>query len=345
MGTKATIPGTAGARSVGVDLVRVVAVVAIVLGHVWSEGTLRTVVHLWHVPVFFLLSGYLWRSGRGLGDEVLRRTRTLLVPYVAWLVILLAAVVGMALARGDGVPLGAVRSALMGGAYATRPFSAFWFVTALFVAAVLYRVLDRGPWWARWAGVLVGLVLGYVAADVLVQVPLSVGLALPCLVFVAAGHELARWRPRLPERATVPVGLALVGVGAVAVATGLADLVDLKRADLGTPVVSVVVAVLISSGLLLLAEAAARHVPQAAGRAVVALAATALLVVLTHAFVLWLLGTPSSGRVRDAVLALVLPWVLGLVVLRFPPAARVLLGGAAAPARPAPRPQDRSPAA
>ncbi|ADG75329.1 acyltransferase 3 [Cellulomonas flavigena DSM 20109] len=333
MSTSATIPGTA-TRSVGIDLVRVVAVVAIVLGHVWSEGPFRTVVHLWHVPVFFLLSGYLWRSGRPLGDEVRRRARTLLVPYVAWLVIILAVVVVIALARGEGLPLGAARSALLGGAYATRPFSAFWFVTALFVAVVLYRVLDRGPWWVRWVGALIGLTLGYVAGDVLTRVPLSIGLALPCLVFVAAGHELARWRPRLPERATVPVGLGLVAVGAVAVATGLAGLVDLKRADLGTPVVSVVVAVLVSTGLVLLAEAAARHVPEAAGRTVVALAATALLVVLTHAVVLWLLGTPPQGRALDAALALVLPWALGLALLRVPAAAPVLLGGAAArPAR------------
>lgn len=330
MGTKATIPGTAAARSVGVDLVRVVAVVAIVLGHVWGEGTLRTVVHPWHVPVFFLLSGYLWRSGRSLGEEVRRRSRTLLVPYVAWLVILLVVVVAVTLVRGDGLPLGAVRDALLGGAYAGRPFSAFWFVTALFVAAVLYRVLDRGAWWVRWAGALVGLALAYVASDALTAVPLSIGLALPCLVFVAAGHDLARWRRRLPERATVPVGLVLVALGAVAVATGLSAPVDLKQADLGTPVVSVVVAVLVSVGLVLLAEAAARHVPAPAGAAVVALAAAALLVVLTHALVLWLLSTPPEGRALDAVLALVLPWALGLALLRVPAAARVLLGGAAA---------------
>lgn len=330
MHTKVAIPGTSTSRSVGIDLVRVVAVVAIVLGHVWGEGVVREVVHPWHVPVFFLLSGYLWRSGRSLTDEVRRRTPTLLVPYVAWLVILLLVVVAVALARGDGLPLGAVRDALLGGAYAGRPFSAFWFVTALFVGVVLYRLLDQGAWYVRWVGALAGLVLGYLVPDVLVAVPLSVGLALPCLVFIAAGHELARWRPRLGDRAAGLVGAALVVLGAVAVATGLSAPVDLKQADLGTPVVSVLVAVMIGAGLVLLAEVGTRDLPAGAGRAVVALAAAALLVVLTHALVLWLLGTPPQGRVLDAVLALVLPWALGLALLRVPAAARVLLGGAAA---------------
>ncbi|WP_081978887.1 acyltransferase family protein [Cellulomonas carbonis] len=337
------MPATVGAagssrtrpRSVGVDLVRVLAIVAVVVGHVWDEPTVRSVVHPWHVPVFFVLSGYLWRGGRGVREELARRVPTLLVPYVAWLVVILAVVLGVTAARGGPVALGSVRDALLGGAYAGRPFSAFWFVTALLVTVVAYRVLDGAPRAVVWLVAGTGLLAGHVAGDALAAVPLSVGLALPCLVLVAAGAELARLRPRLAGRTVPFVGLGLVGVGAVAVAAGVSAPVDLKQVDLGTPVVSMVVAVTISAGLVLLAEWGTARVGRHTARLVLDLAAAGLMVVLSHALVLWLLGTPHEGRPLDAALALAVPWGVGLLLLRVPIASRVLLGR---PVRPAVRP-------
>lgn len=305
-----------GGRSAALDAVRVLAIVAVVAGHVWSGPELRPYVYTWHVPVFFLLTGYLWRPGRSVVDEVGRRARTLLVPYVWWLALLLGGLVAVSLAQGDAPALGTVRDVLLGGSYAGRPFSAFWFVTALFVSAVLYRVVSRLslPW--QWL-VAAGLVLlGQVAGPWLALVPWSVGLAVPCVAFLVAGRTFAVHRGAVRGAAVPLVGLLLLGVGAALVVGGAAAPLDLKDVELGTPGLSVVVAVLLSVGLVLLAEAFVPRLPGRVQRPTVALAGAGLMVVLTHAFVLWLLQTPPQGRPVDFLLALLVPWAGGLLLAR-----------------------------
>lgn len=305
-----------GGRSAALDAVRVLAIVAVVAGHVWSGPGLRPYVYTWHVPVFFFLTGYLWRPGRTVVDEVGRRARTLLVPYVWWLALLLAALVAVSLAQGDVPALGTVRDVLLGGSYAGRPFSAFWFVTALFVAAVLYRAVDRLSlaWqWLLAAGVVV---LGEVAGPWLALVPWSVGLGVPCVAFLVAGRTFAAWRGGIGARAAGPVGLLLLAIGGALVVVGAAAPLDLKDVELGTPGVSVLVAVLLSAGLVLLAEVLVPRLPGAVQRGVLALAAAGLMVVLTHAFVLWVLRTPAEGRLLDFVAALGLSWAAGLLLAR-----------------------------
>lgn len=66
---------------------------------------------------------------------------------------------------------------LWGGAEAGRPFSTFWFVSGLAVAAVLYRLLDALPDVAC-AGVACAVLgLGYLAGPELARLPLAIGTA------------------------------------------------------------------------------------------------------------------------------------------------------------------------
>ena len=65
-------------------LLRVVGTVAIVLGHIEGLKPLPDYVYPWHVPLYFMLSGWLWRPGsRAFGSEVRVRAKTLLLPL--WL--------------------------------------------------------------------------------------------------------------------------------------------------------------------------------------------------------------------------------------------------------------------
>lgn len=121
------------------DLLRVVGTVAIVLGHIEGLKPLPDYVYPWHVPLYFMLSGWLWRPGsRDFGSEVKVRAKTLLLPYIPWFVIV-SVVYGIELWRRGRDSTGKVEEQLPGGAYAIEPYSAFWFITALFVAVVTVR--------------------------------------------------------------------------------------------------------------------------------------------------------------------------------------------------------------
>ena len=302
-------------RLVDVDLVRVVGLAAVVLGHVVSVGPVGSALYAFHVPLFFLLTGYLWRPGRPLGREVASRARTLLVPYACWLVILVVTfVVAAPLLRGEPVEWYRAEGALYGGVRATRPFSAFWFVSVLFGAAVLTRVLDRLPVAARWAVGVGGLAAGTALGPALAALPLAAGLVLPATSFVLIGRLLpvvlrsVRWR--------LLTGIACVVAGEVPVLAGWTRPLNLKIGDFGTPVLSILPAVAITAGLLLIAQAAAPRLPLQIRAITTRLAGYGMMIVLTHAAVLLVLETPPEGRPLDLMAALVVPVVAAVLVGR-----------------------------
>jgi AraC-like DNA-binding protein len=94
---------------------------------------------------------------------VRRRALSLLLPYGAWLLVIAALLVGFA----DPLRL------LAGGAHLPHGFTAFWFVTAFFVAIVAAASIERLALGWQWAIALALLGAGFLASDVIALVPES----------------------------------------------------------------------------------------------------------------------------------------------------------------------------
>lgn len=311
------------ARAADLDAIRLIGIAAVVVGHVWTSGPFTDALFAWHVPVFFILTGYLWKSGRTVRDEITRRSKTLLVPYVAWLVVLSVAFASVEYLRSGSLPVEALRNAVYGGAFAVRPYSAFWFVPVLFFTAVLCRWLERFPAWAAWIMAGLGLAASFYAGAMMAKTPLGIALAVPSLVFVLVGRTLPAMVQRVRYKAAVGGGLVLAGVALTA--GGVVRPLNMKDGDFGTVALSVVNASAISLGLILVFAALYRVVGPAVNRLTIKLGSAGLVVVLTHAFFLYLLNTPASGAIFDAVVALVVPFALALLVL-WSPLRRWLVG-------------------
>lgn len=301
-------------RSGAVDLVRVLGIVAVVAGHTLPSPETRTLLYSWHVPLFFVLAGYFWSPHRTLGRELVTRFRTLLRPMLTWLVLIGAVFVVLDLQLED-TTWQRLAAPLADGENSAMPFTTFWFVAVLFFSAVLLRMLWRLPRPVTWAVAGVGLILSVTAGSQLANTPLSVGSAVPCVTFLAVGVIVKTLRPRVARPALV--GAALLAVSAALVITGATRPLDIKQGDFGTPVLSTLVAVAISFGLVLVAEALFRTAPPVVGRVATVLACGGFLVVLTHPLVLWLLktfGPPLPSWLLFA-LCLLIPWAVALAAL------------------------------
>lgn len=299
--------GNTASRSVGVDTVRVIAIVAIVAGHAWTRDRSALVVYPWHVPLFFILSGYLWSGRRSLDQEARRRLETLGRPYLFWLLVLIASNAHRPWPGGE-------RPGHRGAPRRGRSTAALHDVLVRLGPSgdrALFAVLQHAPSWIRWTLTSLGASLGWVAGEFLASTPWSAGMAVACVIYLQIGTWFREVRPRLTRSARW--GLLALIVGYAPVVAGWAQPLDLKVGDFGTPVMSLVVSLLISAGLILCTDAFAVRLPHAVAAWVTQCALAGLTVVLAHPLFLW------APRPWPAfVLGILIPGIIGMIALRTP---------------------------
>lgn len=155
-GTAPQSPGTgmpaAAERDVRIDAAKGVAIALVVLGHAKGiPGQFTVLVYSFHVPLFFLLSGWLShrRNAQTAAQALSTLGRTLLLPYVFFFFVaygywLLTRQIGEKALRWGQVPwwepLGGLLTGIGPQLY-VHP--ALWFLPALFTTALTYFFLAR----------------------------------------------------------------------------------------------------------------------------------------------------------------------------------------------------------
>lgn len=273
---KGADPVRGDARIDWVDTARGIGIIAVAVGHVWTQGALRGAVYSFHMPLFFLLSGYLSRP-----QPVAGFTRRQLVgqlrPYAAFLLLLIVADQLIEPLKG-GRPIfhrwpDDLAPILLGGSWLRGPYTIFWFVPCLVIARILFNIaLVRwpDPVDRRWALPLFGLMtfayLAGRATDISPWGLLSVPMAI-VLLWVGAASRTVRWRRWM----AIPVGLlAIAGV------TLLVPTLNMKAGDYGWPLLSIGSAIATS---LLIFGVARRIAPMASPLAMVGRAALVIMYV------------------------------------------------------------------
>ena len=69
-------------RKYWIDVLRALGIILVVLGHVSKEPNTVIFIYAFHMPLFFLLSGFLFNRHRyDLRTFIIRRSQKLLLPY------------------------------------------------------------------------------------------------------------------------------------------------------------------------------------------------------------------------------------------------------------------------
>ena len=69
-------------RKYWIDVLRALGIILVVLGHVSQEPNTVIFIYAFHMPLFFLLSGFLFNRHRyDLRTFIIRRSQKLLLPY------------------------------------------------------------------------------------------------------------------------------------------------------------------------------------------------------------------------------------------------------------------------
>ncbi|MGJ8521463.1 hypothetical protein R84981_000124 [Carnimonas sp. R-84981] len=229
-----------------INLMRGAGILMIAFGH-YQPGAAANVLFLFHVPLFFFLSGYLMRLKDHPSHYFMRKTAAHLRPYVAYLVLLGIPAVGYLLSEKDTLDVlkSSVEAGILGGQALTGIFSAFWFITCFWISQQLLYFL-------RWHLPPIPLAISmalmaalafandYLLADAWLMG--SANVALLGVPIMYAGYLASRHPTLLRSPTLIWAALALMAGSATAIYQGAPLSMNMKYSHYGVPVISLIAA-------------------------------------------------------------------------------------------------------
>jgi len=131
------------------DTAKGIGIVLVVLGHVHIPDPAGKYIFAFHIPLFFLVSGYLFGMMKptGFAGFLKKKTRSLIVPYVAFFLILYIYVVAIGSRYGENTPKDfstPIKGLFFSSAdYITGIFTPMWFLPCLFTTEMMFFWISR----------------------------------------------------------------------------------------------------------------------------------------------------------------------------------------------------------
>ncbi len=179
-----------------VDLIKGVGIILIVAGHVLS-GPIRDFLYMFHVPLFFFLSGYLYKTSTTFRNVFSKKFISLIVPYTFYFILLSSSLLIIEIVKDRDIKVinNIFTKVFYGGIDLTGWFSVFWFVTSLFFTLLIGSLLVKIRVVYTLIIALVFLILAYTQAFYAPNLPFIFALntVLYCFPIFYAGHIYSKY--------------------------------------------------------------------------------------------------------------------------------------------------------
>lgn len=120
-----------------IDIAKGIGIIAVVVGHSTQIDTLKIILFWFHMPLFFFISGFLFKQRQGI---IKRKAKQLLIPYLSYFIII-------SFIQDLFNPIGDVKAHifnfLSGGENLTYYFGVFWFITCLYFTTVTFNFIIK----------------------------------------------------------------------------------------------------------------------------------------------------------------------------------------------------------
>lgn len=323
-------------RQISVDVLKGIGIIIVVVGHITYNELLFKTIFMFHMPLFFLLGGWLHNINTPQRTYLKSKMRSLLLPYLSFLVILWP--LELLVAFPDQPWTSAwmrtelITPMLVGGQLLTGFAAVFWFVTCYFLTQQLMHFLLRRYSLQRCILICsVMLVCAYLNAALLRTwwLPWNANVVLIAAPFYCIGYwarsrslaggiasKAARYLPVL-------VGMALAAVALIVL--GYHNNFDMKAIDYGFPVVTLVSALACVTVLAMIAQ---RLQSNMVGRGLAAVGGASMTIMFLHQFVQLMMAKKLGieQALPRIVAALVVCYLVHELLKKSPLMARFFLG-------------------
>lgn len=200
-------------RILWIDCLKGIAILLVVIGHNANE-TISRFFFCFHMPLFFILSGFLF-SPKPYKQHLLKSAKRLLFPYVFYIILISLPSLGNILINKDLIGGGKLAFRLVyGGRFLMGEYGVFWFVTVLWCSQNLFNFLMQNKFREHWIPIL--LLVGYVSQLLPNVLPWNIQVVPIATVYLWIGYIIKlRLYPNLNRnklKVLLPMSIVILAV-------------------------------------------------------------------------------------------------------------------------------------
>ncbi len=204
------------------DIAKGIGILTVVASHcIAISDTLCQLIFVFHMPLFFLLSGYTFSAKDSFPKTLFKKARALLVPFFLYFAVGVLTVMAIPVWR-QAVTSEALLRDIVFATPNTAQNSSIWFLVCLFFVTIVYYILHKLPLWMQIPLIAVLFYCGMWYAKVRFQYPVWNNPRLPFvldilpagMVFYALGHYARRWDipAKLSASPLLELSIAIIGI-------------------------------------------------------------------------------------------------------------------------------------
>lgn len=169
------------------DVAKGIGILLVVWAH--AKGIFSSYIYQFHMPFFFLISGFLYKPDTPLMKYICRKAKSLYIPFAFWNCLAIFVKSGHSLL--SAATLKKIVEVLITLGKDGEWFGATWFLGALFVVSVVYKILDmsiESSPHKRWIITLYFLACMVVGFEI--TLPYMLSRTMVCSGFYALGYMI-----------------------------------------------------------------------------------------------------------------------------------------------------------
>ena len=189
------------ARIAHIDIMKGFGILSVLIGHYVHHSIIPTVIWSFHMPLFVLLSGYLYKRD-SLKNKIVKAASSYLKPYViVWLILIVSECIIALLGLSNNTPISAIKTRTISGLWALasnntphRPYfvikiGVIWFLNSLFIGTIIFSLILRIKKNISQTIIILLLTICASVQTYTICIPLGINYGILFLIYLAVGYH------------------------------------------------------------------------------------------------------------------------------------------------------------
>ena len=126
-----------------IDIAKGIGIILVVIGHTIGSQRVNDIIYTFHMPLFFILSGYLLKDIYSIQDfkrNLINKSKRLLIPLLCYMLLIVLPMEINWLREGETTLLNIIWRFF--NVYTFAKDNAFWFPYSLFLGIIIYNTIQ-----------------------------------------------------------------------------------------------------------------------------------------------------------------------------------------------------------